>query len=525
MSNQEKKYVDPKLLNANDVIADVCIILEGSYPFVAGGVSVWTHELIGAQPHLTFHLLILVAPNSDLSTRYELPSNVIGVTIVTLQKIRPGKKKIRGQKKLLAAMEKPLLDISHDGGIEAVSKLMDLMKPHGETLGEEILINSKDAWNLLLRMYRNNFPTASFLDYFWTWRGLFGGLFAVLFGEMPKARIYHAVSTGYAGLYMARAKIETQAATLLTEHGIYTNERRIELSMADWLYEESDMQGLSIDKSRRNLRDLWMHSFESYSRACYAASDHIITLFEGNQSFQTADGADPTRMQVIPNGIDYEHYSKVDKVDGRRPTVALIGRVVPIKDVKTYIRSIALVREVITDVDAYLLGPMDEDLEYYEECKLLVEHLSLEENFTFTGRVALTDWMGKIDLMALTSISEGQPLVILEAGAASIPTVSTNVGACHDLIYGDSREDPPLGDAGEVVPLSNPSATARAMIRLLGDPELLATCGEAIRQRVQLYYNKDDLAETYGNLYKESLAATAETWANGSPFTSKKSKR
>lgn len=513
MTDQQANTIPKHLLNCHDKLADVCVLLEGSYPFIAGGVSVWTHELIKAQPQLSFHLLILVAPNSDLTLRYELPENVIGVTVVTLQQLEHGQKRIKKQKQLMQQLEQPLIDLATSGGFTALQQLIELIKPVRQQLGEDILINSKDAWELLLSMYRKHFPNSSFLDYFWTWRGLFGGLFAVLFAPIPRAKVYHAASTGYAGLFLARAKIETQASSILTEHGIYTNERRIELSMADWLYEEASMQGLAIDKNKRTLRDLWMNSFESYSRACYAASDHIITLFEGNQSFQLHDGADPDKMQVIPNGIDFEHYSQASKIPHERPTVALIGRVVPIKDVKTYLRAIAQVKEVIPDVDAYLLGPYDEDPEYYDECISLVEHLQLEENFTFTGRVALTDWMGKIDLMALTSISEGQPLVILEAGAAAIPTVSTNVGACHDLIYGDSREDPPLGDAGEVVPLSNPSATARAMIRLLGDPELLEQCGNAIKERVRLYYNKDDLNETYKNLYESAIAKTDEAWS------------
>lgn len=510
---QAEKSIPEHLLKPSDETADVCVILEGSYPFVAGGVSVWTHELIKAQPQMSFHLLVLVAPNSDLAPRYELPDNVTGVTIVTLQQLRPGKRRMRGQGKILQSMEEALEGISHDGGYADVEHLLQVLTPYGDKLGNHILLDSQDAWDLLLRMYQRHFSSSSFLDYFWTWRGLFGGMYAVLFGPMPKARVYHAVSTGYAGLYLARAKIETQAATILTEHGIYTNERRIELSMADWLYEESSMQGLALEKSRRGLRDLWMHSFESYSRACYAASDHIITLFEGNQSFQTHDGADPERMRVIPNGIDFEHYSNVNIDANHPPTVALIGRAVPIKDVKTYIRAIAQVREVIPEVQAYLLGPTDEDQAYFEECQQLVAHLHLEKNFEFTGRVALTEWMGRIDLIALTSISEGQPLVILEAGAAGVPTVSTNVGACHDMIYGDSREDPPLGDAGEVVPLSNPGAAARAMIRLLEDPQALAECSRVIKERVRLYYNKKDLDKTYRELYESCFESTAQTWA------------
>ncbi|MCB1734603.1 MAG: GT4 family glycosyltransferase PelF [Gammaproteobacteria bacterium] len=490
--------------------ADVCLILEGSYPYVAGGVSSWTHDLIRAQPDLSFHLLTLVAPNSTLDLRYELPPNVTGVTVVTLQRLGKGRRKVRDQAGLMKALEPGLRGLSGKGGLEAVSSLLDALHAYGkqsrEPLGSQVLLNSRQAWETLLRMYHSEFPNAAFLDYFWTWRGLFGGAYAVLLAPLPKARVYHAVSTGYAGLMMARAKLDTGAATILTEHGIYTNERRIELSMADWLYEESSLAGLVVDREKRGLRDLWMNSFESYSRATYAAADHILTLFQGNQSFQLNDGADPARMRVIPNGIDFDAYSAVEPVPDRPPTIALIGRVVPIKDVKTYIRAIAQVREVIPEVEAYLLGPYDEDPAYYAECEELVEHLHLRANFEFTGRVKLTDWMGRIDLMALTSISEGQPLVILEAGAAGIPTVATHVGACRDLIEGDDRESPPLGPGGRVVPLSNPSAAAGAMIELLRDRDKLKACGEAMRERVRRYYNKSDLDRTYRELYEQCFA-------------------
>ena len=48
------------------VVADVCLVLEGTYPYVEGGVSSWTHELINRQSHLTFHLVCLLPKDADL---------------------------------------------------------------------------------------------------------------------------------------------------------------------------------------------------------------------------------------------------------------------------------------------------------------------------------------------------------------------------------------------------------------------------------------------------------------------------
>lgn len=486
--------------------ADICLILEGSYPYVSGGVSSWAQDLIQMQPHLNFHLLVLLAPDSERKLNYTLPDNVTGMTEITLQRPGKGLAKVSNSQFIIQQIEPALSSLMHDGGLRDLKDLLKVLSAKRGELGSLFLLDSPAVWDMLLRMYERDFSSSSFLDYFWTWRGLLGGMYSVLLGELPKARVYHAVSTGYAGLYLARAKIETGRPAILTEHGIYTNERRIEIAMADWLHEDTSMQGMAIDRTRRNLRDLWMHSFQSYSRACYESCDRIITLFEGNQSFQLHDGADKDRMEVIPNGIDFERFEKLSRVKNDRSfTVALIGRVVPIKDVKTYIRAIAQVREIMPQVRGYLLGPYDEDPEYYQECQQLVEHLGIKNGFEFTGRVDLLEWMGRIDLNVLTSISEGQPLVILEAGAAGIPCVATDVGACREMIEGDSQEFPPLGHAGAVVPLSNPASTARAIIRLLSDPVLLESSGRAMQERVRAYYNKDDLKEKYRVLYRKYI--------------------
>ena len=124
---------------------------------------------------------------------------------------------------------------------------------------------------------------------------------------------------------------------------------------------------------------------------------------------------------------------------------------VPIKDIKTYIKAVHTLKQSVPDLRAYVLGPADEDPAYARECRALVEHLQLEETLTFTGKVDVRDYFSEIDVNVLTSLSEAQPLVILETGAAGIPTVATDVGACREMILGASREKPALGPGGAVV--------------------------------------------------------------------------
>src|SRR5690606_31758239 len=123
-----------------------------------------------------------------------------------------------------------------------------------------------------------------------------------------RADLYHAVSTGYAGLMAARAKLETGKPALITEHGIYTNERRIEIASAEWLTEGAS-KALTISQTRIDLRDLWTTTFINYSRIAYEAADTIVTLFADNQKAQMTDGAAADKLMVIPNGIDMERYT------------------------------------------------------------------------------------------------------------------------------------------------------------------------------------------------------------------------
>ena len=488
-----------------DEVADVCLLLEGSYPYVAGGVSSWVNDLLHAQSDLRFRIVALVPDPSWNRPRYELPGNVIAMDHVYLQEVPRGARSVRRQRQLLDQLKPHLLRLqSVSGGLDDLAAVLELLSSRGRgKLGRDVLLNSDEAWQLLTAMYDETMPETSFLDYFWTWRSLMGGLFATVLGPLPPARTYHAVSTGYAGLLLARAHLETGRPALLTEHGIYTNERRIEIAMADWLY-EGTRGSLGIEKPRRDLKDLWIDTFVSYSRACYAASERIITLYGGNQELQRRDGADPARLEVIPNGIDYERFAALPRQDDDRPpTIALIGRGVHNKDVKTYIRAAVVLRERVPDVQALVLGPTEEDEGYYEECRNMVAHLGAEETVRFLGRVRLDDYLGRLDAIALTSISEAQPLVILEAGAAGVPTVATDVGACREMLMGMPDEDPPLGPGGAVTPLANPAATASALGDLLVNREWREACSRAIRERVRRYYNKVDLDRTYNRIYRE----------------------
>jgi polysaccharide biosynthesis protein PelF len=487
-------------------IADVCLILEGAYPFVTGGVSSWMHELIKSQADLSFVIVALTADAKPREPRYELPPNVTNLIVVPLQDAITAMPQGRAVDDLIEAIEPPLTRFMAEGRLADLALLLKAFDDHPGIASKTSLLNSPSAFAMIQRMYKVAVPGSSFLNFFWTWRALLGGLFSALLAPLPEARIHHAISTGYAGLVLARAVIETGRPGLLTEHGIYTNERRQEIAMADWLKDDLP-ETFGLGDRRKDLRDVWIDAFRSYSNVCYEACTTITTLYSGNQTLQLRDGADASRLSIIPNGINYPELAAIDRTsDAETPTVALIGRVVPIKDVKTFIRAAAKLKAMVPSVRCLLLGPMDEDPQYFAECSTLVEQLELGAAFQFTGKVRLSDYLGQIDVVVLTSISEAQPLVLLEAGAAGIPSVATDVGSCKDIIFGRDDESPRLGPGGFIVPLADPEAMAQAVAKLLIDPQLRESCGRAMQRRTERYYNKAVVDALYRRLYDDHLA-------------------
>lgn len=498
--------------------ADVCLILEGTYPYTLGGVSSWTQSIIEGFPELTFYLISMVPTKEGNVQKYTLPKNVVGMDHIYLQDMDLGEDvlDVGYTNELFQIIEKNILQMQFKPRLKDMQMLMDCLEKSPKKLGKKVLLNSDASWKMSQRIYRSSIGDGSFINYFWSLRSLLSGFMSTMLMDLPDCHVYHSFCTGFAGLLLAKARLKTGRPCLVTEHGIYTNERRIEISSATWLNEQSFLDLQITKKSYQfSVKDMWTETFSGYSRLCYEVSDKIITLFKDNQECEIVDGADPEKMLVIPNGIDIEKFGFIEREASSKPVVALIGRVVQVKDVKTFIKAVALLKEKMPEVEVYILGPFEEDSEYFHECIELARFLKIEEEITFTGQVDITSYLPKIDVAVLTSISEAQPLASLEAGACGIPSVMTNVGSCYDIAHGDAEEHPRLGQGGVVVPLVNPDEVAAAIYRLLSDPEFYQQCSQAIRQRVKKYYAKSDMLRKYREIYSELIIRSKnseESW-------------
>ncbi|WP_421902750.1 GT4 family glycosyltransferase PelF [Maridesulfovibrio sp.] len=489
---------------------DVCLLLEGTYPFVAGGVSTWIHNLIKGMPELTFTAVCILASSKEKAEyRYEVPENFVDPKIVYLHDPIEMSRSIF---KRISAKDMEKLRRFHyrmdRNDISMMREMVELFRDGKFPISE--LMHGKRPWDLLVERYKPEGNEESFIDYFWTFRFTHLPIFKMLPIDLPKARVYHTISTGYAGLLGVVARVMTGRPLLLTEHGIYVKERKIEISQAEWVYRKED-ERMRIESKLGAFQTFWIRMFEQLARLCYDYSSAIYTLYEGNRQLEIQEGADPDKIRIIPNGISLDNFLGLkpedhDYMNQTEFAVGFVGRVVPIKDVKTFLRAIKIVSIKVDKLKVYIMGPTEEDEEYYEECVNLVRLLHLEDVVEFTGKVRVTDYLPKLDVIVLTSISEAQPLVIMEANCAGVPAVASDVGSCRELLEGRTVADQALGPSGIVTKVADPVSTGEAILKILTSPILRSKMSKAGIERVKTFYKESDLNETYLNIYKDYMA-------------------
>jgi glycosyltransferase involved in cell wall biosynthesis len=380
-------------------------------------------------------------------------------------------------------------------------------------LGRAEFLHSEASWEFIKQQYRSFCTDPSFVDYFWTVRIMHGPIWVLsdIAASLIPVRAYHSVSTGYAGFLGALLKRRNGRPLILSEHGIYTKERKIDLFSAQWIADNRSV--FQRDPTEISyFRQMWIRFFEALGRSCYDAADQIVALYEANRQRQVADGAVPERTRNIPNGIDLPRFAalRAQRPPDPPPVLCLIGRVVPIKDVKTFIRAMRTVANRLPAAQGWIAGPEDEDPAYADDCKALMESLGLAANVKFLGFQELTELLPKVGLVVLSSISEALPLVLLEGYAAGVPSVCTDVGSCRALVYGDDEADRAIGASGSVVGISDPQALADAALELLGDPRKWHAAAAAGMRRVEAYYTQERMFGSYRDIYAAALTRTAE---------------
>lgn len=521
---------------------DVMLFSEGTYPYVKGGVSSWLLQLIKGLPEYTFGVCFIGAQEMvdgrKMEISYEFPPNLKHLEVHYLfdknEALEP--KHIKGSKEGFAAVE-DLYNSFINSKRKDIPEVLQKVSFYTQDVTFKDFLFSERSWEFINKIYMKNCPDVPFVDYFWTLRNIHKPIWilAEIVENLPQAKIFHSPSTGYAGFLGALSSYNTDRPFVLTEHGIYTRERKIDMLSADWIeYKKPSL--LQQPEEYNYIKRMWVSFFDKIGIFCYHRSNHVLSLFSGAQKIQINFGANETRTMVIPNGVDVDglRATMVHRLEVPRPIITLIGRVVPIKDIKTFIRAIKIASQFIPEVEGWIVGAVDEDTEYVNECQQMAVSLGLKaklqifdgnksdmtpeeieasgDKIKLFGHSDIKKILPKSALQTLSSISEGMPLVILEGFAAGVPCVATDVGSCRDLIEGGVDEnDIAIGLAGAITGIANPEALAKQYVRFLSfENGEWKKAQEAGLQRVEKYYRQELFLQDYREIYDQ---AKVLTWA------------
>ncbi|WP_348550132.1 GT4 family glycosyltransferase PelF [Acidithiobacillus sp.] len=487
---------------------DILLLLEGTFPYVRGGVSSWVKRMIEGFPEQRFGIIFLGSAKSDYgrSQPYPLPENVDYFAEYFLYD-DGAPLPVKGSGK--SALDAEPIHHAHLQMRACLQGEVCPLQEHGlaENFGvsHAEFLHSPAIWDYFLHRYAEISDQPPFVDYFWTIRGMHAPLWYLqtALQAAPRAKIFLSPSTGYAGYLGALLAARQNRPLLISEHGIYTKERRIDLLLARWIQEDEEF--LRRPGQIHYLRQLWIHFFEFLGRLAYQQARHVVNLYAGVVPLQLAGGAPAEKLLTIPNGIGVEAFLPARRAfSQRQDVIALIGRVVPIKDIKTFIRAAALLRQQGRATQCWVVGPTEEDEEYYAECQVLVEHLGVQDCLQFLGFRSVVEVLATVRLTILSSISEGLPLSVLESFAAGVPVVSTDVGSCRELLYGNASTEGEAA-AGIIVPIADPKALAEAIVALLDNEERWHLCSQNAIARVERQYREERMFERYRCLFTQAL--------------------
>lgn len=464
----------------------ICIVAEGCYPYAVGGVSGWINSMIKSFPEHEFVILAIVSERSEETKfAYELPDNVSAVYESYLNDLDWGRKPKTGRRTHLTQKQfKALRSVVLDREPEW-NTLIELFQKTSISIDD--LLMGADFLSIVEECYQRKYPQIVFSDFLWTMRSIYLPFFLIMKTKLPEADIYHCVATGYAGVLGSMAKYINGCGLIVSEHGIYTREREEEILKANWV------GGV--------YKNIWIDQFRKMSYLAYDRADIVTSLYSHARELQLELGCPAEKTYVVPNGITISRFENLygkTVEDENYINIGAVVRVAPIKDVKTMIRAFTYAKSKMANLRLWIMGPDEKDGTYGEECRELVEVLGIED-VIFTGSVDVTQYLGRMDFTLLTSISEGQPLTILESFAAHKPVIATDVGNCRGLIYGEEGDT--FGTAGILCHVMNVQEIAEAIRTLAYNPAKCEEMGNNGYNRVSTYFRVEQMRDTYENIY------------------------
>ncbi len=232
-------------------------------------------------------------------------------------------------------------------------------------------------------------------------------------------------------------------------------------------------------------------------------TDRIVELTPGGIEEYLEEGiGQREQFTVIFSGIDTAPFGEaIERREDTRhelgvgPEHLLVGGVGRLEPVKGFIHFVHAARSIAESQPAarFVLagqGSLDRELRS--------EAAPLSGRFQFLGlREDVPRLMAALDVLVVPSLNEGMGRVLLEAGAAGVPVVASDVGGIPDIV-----DD---GETGLLVPPRDATAIAEAVLSLLHTPERRSLMGATARAKVVPHFSLESMVARIENLYEELL--------------------
>jgi len=298
-------------------------------------------------------------------------------------------------------------------------------------------------------------------------------------------------------LARARWAIDRHATDILHTHNAVAHYQAVLASCGLGLLRVLNTRH-GMGAGQRTGRKEWLY------RRALARTDLVVTVCEAARRSGVSRGMfPPTMTRVVPNGIAVERFRPASEGMRRQLLQNLgltddaflignVGRLNWTKDQAGLIHAFAQVHARHPSATLLLIG----EGELRAELERRATHEGVTHAVHFLGdRSDVRELLQGLDLFVLSSTSEGYSMALLEACAAALPIIATDVGGNGEII--DS------GRTGQLVPPGEPDALAEAMLFLLDKPHLASSYGHAARAWVEKYGSLEAMADRYERLYQE----------------------
>lgn len=247
--------------------------------------------------------------------------------------------------------------------------------------------------------------------------------------------------------------------------------------------------------------------FLTIERVLGLGTNRIIVVGDGQRAEIASYGVAPlNKLVTIRLGLELGQFLGAEQrrgefrrelgIDPDVPLVGIAGRLVPIKAHEIFLQAAVTIRAALPNAQFVVIG----DGERRQELETLAKNLGLTASVRFIGwRRDMVRVYADLDVVSLTSLNEGSPVVLIEALASARPVVSTAVGGVPEVVVD--------GVTGITVPVSDVQALAEATLTLLRDHVLARKLATAGRQHVYPRYDSSRLVEDVKALYLRELAA------------------